>query len=86
MAINPETAEQIQAMLAASATTSERNATLRKSISGLSITRCDASDMDSEQAWFEAPDLNVYLIDTSDHCVRITNAPLKATGLIIAVK
>ena len=86
MAINPETVEEIQAMLTASATVSERIATLRKNISGLSITRCDASDMDAETAWFEAPDLNVYLIDTSEHCVRITNAPQTATGLIIAVK
>ena len=86
MAINPDTAEQIQAMLTASATPSERITTLRSSISGLSITRCDESDMDAEMPWFEASDLNVYLIDTSDHCVRITTAPLKATGLIIALK
>jgi hypothetical protein len=86
MAINPETAEQIQSMLTASATTAERIASVRTNITGLSITRCDASDMDAEQPWFEATDLNVYLIDTSDHCVRITNAPQQATGLIIAVK
>ncbi|PPD04508.1 MAG: hypothetical protein CTY29_05395 [Methylobacter sp.] len=86
MAINPETVEQIQALLTASATPSERIANLRQSVAGLSITRCDASDMDAEVAWLEAADLNVYLIDTSEHCVRITNAPLNATGLIIAVK
>jgi hypothetical protein len=86
MAINPETVEEIQAMLTASATVSERIATLRKNISGLSITRCDASDMDAETAWFETSEMNVYLLDTSEHCVRITNTPLNATGLIIAVK
>jgi hypothetical protein len=87
MAITPENIEQIQAMLTASATTtSERIATLRKTIPGLSITRCDASDVDAEKPWFETSDLDVYLLDTSDHCARITNAPQNATGLIIAVK
>ena len=78
--------EQIQALLTASSATAERINSVRKSFPDLAITRCDATDVDAEQPWIEGLDLNVYLLDTSEHCVRITQTPANATGLIIAVK
>jgi len=86
MPITPESAEQIQTLLTATSATADRIAAVRSSFPGLAITRCDASDVDAEQPWFAAADLNVYLLDTSSHCAHITTVQEKATGLIIAVK
>ncbi|MFA5985598.1 MAG: hypothetical protein WC782_16385 [Methylococcaceae bacterium] len=86
MAISTEAVEQIQALLKAEKTTAERIAELKKAFPTLSVTRCDASDVDAETIWLETADINVYLLDTSEHCVRVTNTPASATGLIIAVK
>jgi hypothetical protein len=58
-------------------------ADLRKKFPKLSLTRCDASDF-AETPYRRFPRYEVHLIDSSDHCVRITTEPQKATGLIVA--
>jgi hypothetical protein len=50
----------------------------------LSVTRCDASDMDAETPFRVYPGLRLFLVDASDHCWRITSDPALATGIVLA--
>ncbi len=50
---------------------------------GLSFVRLSASDM-TEPPFRALPDYNLYLLDTSEHCVHITSDPGEATGVVIA--
>lgn len=58
--------------------------TLRELLPGLSLTSCDASDIDQEAPFRAYPGFNVYLVDASDHCWKITDDPARATGLVVA--
>jgi hypothetical protein len=86
MAIAADALDQIRTLLEGEGSTAERIASLRKAFPGVSLTRCDASDMDTETPVLETAGFDVYLIDTSEHCARITTQPEAATGLIIAEK
>ena len=86
MPLPPEAMTTIQQLLESEAPVAERIADLRKAFPGVSLTRCDASDMDVETPVLETPKFNVYLIDTSEHCARIIQDPGKASGLIVAEK
>ena len=57
---------------------------IRQRFPWLSLTRCDASDMDAETPFRVYPGLSLYLVDASDHCWRITSDPTRATGLVLA--
>jgi|GEM_PF-343122 len=57
---------------------------VRQQFPGLSLTQCDASDIDQEQPFRIYPRFNVYLVDRSDHCWAITGNPAQATGLVVA--
>lgn len=52
----------------------------------LSMTRCDQSDVDTEDPFREYPAFNLYLVDGTDHCLRLTVDPSVATGIVIARK
>lgn len=56
----------------------------RQRFRGLSLTRCDASDVDSETPFRVYPGLSLFLVDASDHCCRITVDPARATGIVVA--
>jgi hypothetical protein len=84
MALTDEGLKQIQSLLESEAPASDRVASVRQAFPNLSLTRCDASDMDTETPVLETSAFNVYLLDTSEHCVRITRNPAAATGLIVA--
>jgi len=86
MALGTEALQEIRRLLESEAPAAERCASVRRSFPGLSLTRCDASDMSSEVPVFETPEFCVYLIDTSEHCVRITGDPAAASGLVVAQK
>jgi len=59
-------------------------AEFRTHFPGLSLTRCDAGDMSSEQVFREYPKFKLYLVDGRDHCWHITNDPAAATGIVVA--
>jgi hypothetical protein len=59
-------------------------AAFRRRFPNLSLTRCDASDMDAEAPFRVYPGLNLFLVDASDHCWRITSDPAQATGIVLA--
>lgn len=84
MALAPDALARIRTVLQGEGTAAERIARLREAFPNLSLTRCDASDMDTETPVLQTPVFDVYLIDTSEHCVTITTHPEAATGLIVA--
>jgi len=59
-------------------------AKFRQRFPGLSLTCCDASDMDTEKPFRVYPGLSLFLVDASDHCWRITSHPEHATGIVLA--
>ena len=73
----------IDSMLAAGADASAL-AAFRERFPGLSLTHCDASDIDAETPFREYPGLTLFLVDANDHCWRITADPARATGIVVA--
>jgi hypothetical protein len=60
--------------------------TLRRDLSGLSITRCDPSDVDGEPPFREYDRYALYLVDGRDHCVQLCRDPGTATGIVVVAK
>lgn len=58
---------------------------IRAGFPGLSVSRCDASDMRGETPYRRAGDYDVFLVDTASHCWRIVDDPQDAGGVVIAV-
>ncbi len=58
----------------------------RNDFPGISLTRCDLSDLGVEEPFREYPRFNLYLIDARDHCSHLTADPACATGVVIARK
>ena len=58
-------------------------AELRRRLPRLSVTRCDPFDMRDETPFRQYPGCEVYLIDGSNHCMRLTGDPECATGLVM---
>ena len=59
---------------------------LKQLLPGVAVSRCDASDVDSEEPFIETATVALYFLDTSEHCVRITQSAEHASGLVVAVK
>lgn len=78
--------EELQAAESGPARAGDANAraNLRERFPWLSVTRCDASDMDAETPFRVYPGLSMFLVDASDHCWRITSDPALATGIVLA--
>lgn len=77
----------IQSILNTPDTLSGWMVSMRGGLPGISVTACDAADMGEEEvAWFETALFQVYLLDTREHCVRLTADPRMASGLILARK
>jgi hypothetical protein len=57
---------------------------LRELFPRLPVTRCDASDVDTETAFRDWPHLSLFLVDGADHCWKLTTDPTRATGLVVA--
>ena len=86
MPITTEQFLEIDRLLASGGANGATVASLRKIGPGMTATRCDASDMADETPFRTYERANLYLLDGRDHCVRVTNDPDVATGLIIAAK
>jgi hypothetical protein len=56
---------------------------LRKRFPHLSWARCDASDV-LEEPFRSYGLIDLHLLDSADHCVRIVTDPALATGVILA--
>jgi len=55
----------------------------RQNFPGVSMTRCDASDVEGENPYKKFPRFTLYLISAVDHCVTMTRDPDIATGIIV---
>lgn len=61
-------------------------AALRDRFPGLSVTRCDARDLDGDDEPFHRfTGFDLHLVDGRDHCWRLTGDAAEATGLLLAV-
>lgn len=81
MGLHAEDMTEIAALLTVSDTLSI--AELRRRFPSLSVTRCDASDV-SETPYLSAGFYDLHLLDGREHCVKLTNDPAVATGVILA--
>lgn len=86
MALTQQAIDDIKTLLATGTAGTELVLGLRKILPGMSVTLCNASDVDSETPVLETSGTAIYLIDTSEHCVRLTTLAEAATGLIVAEK
>ncbi|WP_165227758.1 hypothetical protein [Aquisphaera insulae] len=57
---------------------------LRGAFPGVSLTYCGDDDVQGVRPVLKLPGLNVYLVDRSEHCVRLTEDHDAATGLVLA--
>jgi hypothetical protein len=84
MALSDADLAQIETLLTAPAAGAAALADFRRRFPGLTLTRCDASDMGAEAPFREYPRFNLYLVDAADHCWRLTADPARATGIVVA--
>lgn len=84
MALNDADLAQIGTLLAAPDADARSLADFRRRFPGLTLTRCDAADMGAEAPFREYPRFNLYLVDSADHCWRLTTDPARATGIVVA--
>ena len=59
---------------------------LKQLLPGVPVTRCDANDVDAETPFFENECVALYFLDTSKHCVTLTQRPEQAMGIVVAAK
>jgi hypothetical protein len=83
MALTDTQLQRIEEFLLADASQSGVSA-LRSAFPGMPITRCDASDMQGEAPFKKLKLFDLYLLDTRDHCVRLTGDLASATGIVLA--
>lgn len=86
MPLSEEAMVKIEALLGSDEADARAFAALRSELNGLSLTRCDLSDLGVEQPFRQYPRFSLFLVDASDHCWRITDDPTHATGLVVAEK
>jgi hypothetical protein len=84
MALSADDLTRLDALLGGAEACGNVVANLRQQFPALSLTQCDASDLDQEQPFRVYPRLSLYLVDSSDHCWTITGNPAQATGLVVA--
>lgn len=56
---------------------------LRRLIPGLHCRQCDAADV-LEDPFRTSGMVDLHLLDTSGHCIRVTDVPAEATGILLA--
>ena len=56
----------------------------RHEFPGVHFTWCIDDDMGSARPTLEEAGFNLYLVDSTDHCARLTNDPERASGIILA--
>jgi len=56
---------------------------LRRRFPHLSWTKCDANDV-NEMPFRSYSRFEIHLVDRTDHCLRITADPMRASGIVLA--
>lgn len=57
---------------------------LRANYPGMHFTYCMDDDVTAVDPVQERENFNIYLVDARQHCLRLTNDPDVATGLVLA--
>ena len=76
--------EDLAAELGGGASLRRGAAFLRSRYPGISFSCCDAADMSGEDPYRSYGNFDLYLVDGSGHCWRLTDDPIEATGVILA--
>lgn len=74
---------EIETLLGAPNDPGQAVAGLRRRFPKLTITQCDPSDVDLETPFREWPRFSIYLVNSTNHCWRLTSDASSATGLVI---
>jgi hypothetical protein len=77
---------RIDRLLAAAADEGQAVQAIRREFPDVTLTRCDASDVDGEEPFRRYLGFNLHLIDGVDHCWRLTSDPTRVTGIVLARK
>jgi hypothetical protein len=87
MALNPSgidiLAARASALFAEGAKRDAVIKSLKQQFGGITITACLESDL-AEEPFREEPGYYLYLVDSRDHCWKLTREPAHATGVVIA--
>lgn len=88
MALETEAIARIDALLTAMGGEAESGTVafaLQRLVPGIALRQCDASDVLEEP--FRAVGLcDLHLLDTTNHCIRVTDNPEEATGILLAAR
>lgn len=88
MALAAEDIARIDALFGALGTGADPDTVayaLQRLVPGLALRQCDASDV-LEEAFRAAGTCDLHLLDASGHCIRVTDSPEKATGILLAAR
>jgi len=86
MALTPTELDRIEEFLTARSS-AEHLPAFRACFPGVSLTWCDAADMDGDTAPYKVfADYELFLVDGRDHCWRLTQDPVCATGIVLAMR
>lgn len=80
-------AEQLQSVgnwLSTEAGNANLEQALRAAFPGVHFTFCLDDDVMSDNPVSELPGYRLYLVDSSSHCLCLTNDPQQASGLVVA--
>ncbi|MBO0752871.1 MAG: hypothetical protein J2P53_12210 [Bradyrhizobiaceae bacterium] len=83
MALSAEELTEIEQVLAGLAADAPVIAEMKGRFPKLSWTRCDASDV-VEAPCRQGPFYDIHLLNSHDHCSKITSDLAQATGIILA--
>lgn len=84
MAFTSEELAQLESLVNSSGATPAFGAEYRSRFPGRSLTRCDVSDMGTEQPYKQLTEFDLYFLDAHDHCAQISTDPKQATGIVLA--
>ncbi|MCJ2185677.1 hypothetical protein [Novosphingobium beihaiensis] len=88
MALETEAIARIDALVAAIGDEADAGSVayaLQRLLPGFGLRQCDAADV-LEDPFRAVRACDIHLLDTSNHCIRVTDDPAEATGLLLAAK
>jgi aspartokinase-like uncharacterized kinase len=86
MALSTTELAEIEAVLDTEAEPARVVADLRRRFPALTVTQCDPSDLDNETPFRAWSRFSLYLVDSADHCWRLTSDAARATGLVVVAQ
>lgn len=82
--IAPETLETVAARVSSGEVNEQSLSLLREAFPDIHFTWCMDDDIGMEKSAAEYEGFNLYLVDGSVHCLKLTTSPEVANGIVIA--